>query len=88
MNIPTQIRQSADLKDECYVIGAYDVIELWNKEKWEAVTDYLIVITVFALGAGFGGVLAEQYGLMTIWVSPLVLVIVYAMMYHKPIGEN
>lgn len=35
MNIPTQIRQSADLKDECYVIGAYDVIELWNKEKWE-----------------------------------------------------
>lgn len=59
-----------------------------NKEKWEAVTDYLIVITVFALGAGFGGVLAEQYGLMTIWVSPLVLVIVYAMMYHKPIGEN
>lgn len=36
MNIPSQIRQSAGLKDECYVIGAYDVIELWNKEKWEA----------------------------------------------------
>ncbi|MDE7314458.1 MAG: hypothetical protein K2N11_02005 [Mucispirillum sp.] len=35
MNIPAQIRQSADLKEECYVIGAYDVIELWNKEKWE-----------------------------------------------------
>ena len=28
-------RNSADLKEECYVIGAYDVIELWNKEKWE-----------------------------------------------------
>lgn len=35
MNIPAQIRQSADLKEECYVIGAYDVIELWNKERWE-----------------------------------------------------
>ena len=35
MNIPAQIRNSADLKEECYVIGAYDVIELWNKEKWE-----------------------------------------------------
>ncbi len=35
MNIPAQIRQNADLKEECYVIGAYDVIELWNKEKWE-----------------------------------------------------
>lgn len=35
MNIPVQIRNSANLKDECYVIGAYDVIELWDKEKWE-----------------------------------------------------
>lgn len=35
MNIPAQVRQSADLKDECYVIGTFDAIELWNKEKWE-----------------------------------------------------
>ena len=35
MNIPAQIRQSADLKEECYVIGSYDVIELLNKEKRE-----------------------------------------------------
>ena len=35
MNIPAQIRNAASLGDECYVIGAYDVIELWNKEKWD-----------------------------------------------------
>lgn len=34
MNIPAQLRNAANLEDECYVIGAYDMIELWNKEKW------------------------------------------------------
>ncbi len=34
MNIPSQIRNAANLGNECYVIGAYDMIELWNKDKW------------------------------------------------------
>lgn len=56
-------------------------------EKWEAVIDYLSVIGVFAVGAGLGGVMAAHYGLMTIWVSPMILVVSYVMMYHKPKGE-
>ena len=29
-------RSKANLGDECYIVGAYDKIEIWNKEAWEA----------------------------------------------------
>lgn len=58
-----------------------------KREKWNAVADYLLVIAVFAIGAGLGGVYAQHDGLMTIWVSPLILLIVYVMMYRRPKGD-
>ncbi len=57
-------------------------------EKWAAVSDYLSVITVFAIGAGIGGIVTMQAGLMTIVASPLVLLAAYVMMFHRPKGER
>lgn len=59
-----------------------------KKEKWSAVTDYLSVIVVFAIGAGAGGILTAGYGLCMIWVSPFILALAYVLMFCKPKGEE
>jgi uncharacterized membrane protein YoaK (UPF0700 family) len=38
------------------------------------------IILIFALGAGFGGVVSGALGIRTIWLSVLLLLIVFAMM--------
>ncbi|WP_124220186.1 division/cell wall cluster transcriptional repressor MraZ [Aquisalibacillus elongatus] len=35
INIPSPLRNYADLEKECVVIGVSNRIELWAKEKWE-----------------------------------------------------
>ena len=42
------------------------------------------IILIFALGAGVGGVLSAWLGLKTIWASPLLLLIAFLMMNHRP----
>lgn len=41
------------------------------------------IIMIFAIGAGIGGVLSGIIGDMTIWVSPVLLVVVMAMMIKE-----
>lgn len=36
VSIPGVLRDKAGLGEECYFIGVNDVIEVWNKEVWEA----------------------------------------------------
>lgn len=36
ISIPLVLREKAGLGEECYFIGVNDVIEVWNKEVWEA----------------------------------------------------
>lgn len=36
MNIPSHMREEAQLGPECYILGIGDVIELWNKDRWNA----------------------------------------------------
>ncbi len=62
MNIPPQIRNAADLGNECYVIGAYDIIELWNKDKWakeEADIDLTLGSNIDAL-SGFMDMIVSE----------------------------
>lgn len=39
INIPTTLRNHADLEKECSIIGVSNRIEIWNKEKWTEVSD-------------------------------------------------
>jgi uncharacterized membrane protein YoaK (UPF0700 family) len=41
------------------------------------------IILIFAIGAGIGGVLSGIIGDMTIWVSPVLLVVVMVMMIKE-----
>lgn len=36
VNIPPVLREHAGLKKEVVTIGAYDRVEIWDKERWEA----------------------------------------------------
>lgn len=51
-----------------------------NKKDLKKAFDYLIVITVFGIGAGVGGNLSVHYGQHIIWVCPVILVLCFAMM--------
>ncbi|MDD2392099.1 MAG: division/cell wall cluster transcriptional repressor MraZ [Bacilli bacterium] len=35
INIPSMLTKSAELKKDCVIIGVYDRIEIWNKDRWE-----------------------------------------------------
>jgi uncharacterized membrane protein YoaK (UPF0700 family) len=41
------------------------------------------IIIIFAIGAGIGGVLSGKLGITTIWISPLILVLVTLMMIRE-----
>ena len=36
--IPAELRKYAGLEKEAVIIGAYNRVEIWNKDKWEAYT--------------------------------------------------
>ena len=44
-----------------------------DKETRKKAMHYFGIILIFALGAGFGGVLSGITGIRTIWVSPVLL---------------
>lgn len=44
------------------------------------------IIFIFALGAGIGGGLSGIFGIKTIWISPLVLLAVTAMMFKEKVS--
>ena len=46
-----------------------------NPEKLTVTFHYLGIILIFALGAGFGGILSIHYGYRVIWLSCLILTI-------------
>lgn len=35
INIPSMLTKSAELKKDCVIIGVYDRIEIWSKDRWE-----------------------------------------------------
>ncbi len=41
------------------------------------------IIFVFAIGAGIGGVLSKIFGIKTIWISSIILVIVFGLMMKE-----
>lgn len=41
---------------------------------------YFGIIFIFALGAGLGGILSGRFGIQTIWISPVLLLTVAALM--------
>lgn len=41
------------------------------------------IILIFAAGAGIGGVISSIFAYQTIWVSPILLTIVMAMMVRE-----
>ncbi len=42
---------------------------------------YFSIITIFALGAGFGGILSNLFGIHSIWVSTAALLIAFVLMH-------
>ncbi len=52
-----------------------------NKRELITGLSYFLVILIFALGAGFGYVLVERFGLRTVWISPAVLIIAFFIMF-------
>lgn len=42
---------------------------------------YFGIIIIFALGAGIGGILSIKFGLKTIWICPLLLMMAFLMMF-------
>ncbi len=39
INIPSVLVKSAELEKDCVIIGVYDRIEVWSKERWESFID-------------------------------------------------
>ena len=39
INIPTSLISYASIKRECIIVGVFDRLEIWSKEKW---TDFII----------------------------------------------
>lgn len=44
---------------------------------------YFGIITIFALGAGIGGVLSLRFGVRTIWISCAILFVSFSMMFWE-----
>ncbi len=52
-------------------------------EKLKISTYYFGIILVFALGAGFGGLLSIHYGYLSIWCSCIILSIPLYLIHHR-----
>jgi MraZ protein len=39
MMIPYELRQNGDIESEVVIVGLMDKLELWDKKRWDAVTD-------------------------------------------------
>ena len=44
---------------------------------------YYGIILVFAIGAGLGGIMSLHIGIKAIWVSSLLLTVVFLMMFEE-----
>ena len=56
-----------------------------KKETLRKSLHYFGIILIFALGAGFGGVMSQRMGIRTIWISSLLLLVDCMMMRRETI---
>ncbi len=53
-----------------------------EKEKLYTALDYFAIILIFGIGAGLGGRITKAYGQHSIWVSSILLCVVYLLMEY------
>ena len=54
-----------------------------KKEQLFKAIHYFGIIFFFALGAGIGGNLSETFGIHTIWVSSVILMVSMVLMWYE-----
>ncbi len=52
-------------------------------KKLKAALCYVLILCIFALGAGIGGILSMRYGIRSIWISCLVLLYTFLNTAHR-----
>ena len=69
--------------------GGTAAFSAWLREKkpeeLEKAVYYFAIIVFFAIGAGIGGNLSLHYGIPTIWVSCVLLLISFVVMFKEKI---
>lgn len=59
-----------------------------DRSRLSAAFDYLLVIFIFACGAGIGGVLSSAFDFRIIWICLIFLAVSYVLMLKQPKGAE